>query len=52
MLLASPVRAMQELAVLVAIVILLALVASFTVLPPLLVLWAHYHRWRAHEAGL
>ena len=51
-LLASPVRAMQELAVLVAVVILLALVATFTVLPPLLVLWAHYHRWRAHEADL
>ena len=48
----SPLRPMQELGILAAVTILLGLIATFTVLPPLLVLWAHYHRWRTHEDGL
>ncbi len=51
-LLFSPLVPMQELGILAAVAILFGLVATFTVLPPLLVLWAHYHRGRAHEAGL
>ena len=51
-LLFSPLTPMQELGILAAVTIILALIATFTVLPPLLVLWAHYHRWRAHEATL
>ncbi len=48
----SPLAPMQELGILAAVTILLGLVATFTVLPPLLALWAHYHRWHAHEARL
>jgi len=51
-LLFSPLMPMQELGILAAVAILFGLIATFTVLPPLLVLWAHYHRWRTHEAGL
>ncbi len=51
MLLFSPLRPMQELGVLAAVAILLGLIATFTVLPPLLVLWSRYHRWRGHETG-
>ena len=48
----SPLRPMQELGILAAVTILLGLITTFTVLPPLLALWAHYHRWRTHEDGL
>ena len=48
----SPLVPMQELGILAALSILLGLVTTFTVLPPLLVLWAHYHRWRTHETTL
>ena len=48
----SPLRPMQELGILAAVTILLGLIATFTVLPPLLVLWAHYHRWRTQEDRL
>ncbi len=51
-LLFSPLVPMQELGILAAVAILFGLIATFTVLPPLLVLWAHYHRWRTHEASL
>ncbi|MCY4135050.1 MAG: MMPL family transporter [bacterium] len=51
-LLFSPLMPMQELGILAAVAILFGLIATFTVLPPLLVLWAHYHRWRTHEASL
>ncbi|MYG94103.1 MAG: MMPL family transporter [Acidimicrobiia bacterium] len=51
-LLFSPLVPMQELGILAAVSILFGLIATFTVLPPLLVLWAHYHRWREHEATL
>ena len=51
-LLFSPLVPMQELGILAAVAILFGLIATFTVLPPLLVLWAHYHRWRSHEASL
>ena len=51
-LLFSPLVPMQELGILAAVAILFGLIATFTVLPPLLVLWAHYHRWRNHEASL
>lgn len=36
---------------LTTVTILLALIAAFVVLPPLLVLWALYHRWRRQEFG-
>ena len=49
MLLFSPLRPMQELGILAAVAILLGLVATFTVLPPLLVLWARYHRRRGRD---
>ncbi len=48
MLVFSPLRPMQELGILAAVTILLGLIATFTVLPPLLVLWAHHHRQRKH----
>ena len=51
-LLFSPLVPMQELGILAAVAILFGLIVTFTVLPPLLVLWAHYHRWRTHEASL
>ena len=51
-LLFSPLVPMQELGILAAVAILFGLIATFTVLPPLLVLWAHYHRWRIHEASM
>ena len=51
MLVFSPLRPMQELGILAAVTILLGLIATFTVLPPLLVLWSRYHRWRGHGAG-
>ena len=47
-LLFSPLVPMQELGTLAAVAILFGLIATFTVLPSLLVLWARYHRWRAH----
>ena len=50
MLLFSPLRPMQELGILAAVAILLGLIATFTVLPPLLVLWSRYHRWRGHAS--
>ena len=52
MLVFSPLRPMQELGILAAVTILLGLIATFTVLPPLLVLWSHYHRRRTHEDRL
>ena len=52
MLLFSPLRPMQELGILAAVAIFLGLVATFAVLPPLLVLWSHYHRWRSRGNGL
>ncbi len=51
-LLFSPLVPMQELGILAAVAILFGLIATFTVLPALLVLWAHYHRGRAHEAAM
>ena len=50
MLLFSPLRPMQELGILAAVAILLGLVATLAVLPPLLVLWARHHRRRGHDA--
>ena len=50
-LLFAPLDPMRQLGMLTAVTILLALVAAFAVLPPLLVLWALYHRWRTHEFG-
>ncbi|MYE67083.1 MAG: MMPL family transporter, partial [Acidimicrobiia bacterium] len=50
MLLFSPLRPMQELGILAAEAILRGLIATFTVLPPLLVLWSRYHRWRGHAS--
>ncbi len=50
-LLFSPLTPVRELGLLTAVTILLALIAAFVVLPPLLVLWALYHRWRTQEFG-
>ena len=52
MLVFSPLRPMQELGILAAVAILLGLIATFTVLPSLLVLWSHYHRRRTHDDRL
>lgn len=49
MLVFSPLRPMQELGILAAVTIVLGLIATFTVLPPLLVLWAHYHSRRNRQ---
>ncbi len=49
-LLFSPLRPVQELGVLTSATILLTLISTFTVLPPLLVLWSRHHR-RARQAG-
>ena len=51
-LLFSPLVPMQELGILAAVAILFGLIATFTVLPSLLVLWARYHRWRAQRSSL
>ncbi len=51
-LLFSPLVPMQELGILAAVAILFGLIATFTVLPSLLVLWARYHRWRAQRPSL
>ncbi len=51
-LLFSPLVPMQELGILAAVAILFGLIATFTVLPSLLVLWARYHRWRAQRSRL
>ena len=48
-LLFSPLLPVRQLGLLTAVTIFLALVAAFAVLPPLLVLWALYHRWRTQE---
>ena len=48
-LLFAPLAPMRQLGMLTAVTILLALIAAFVVLPPLLVLWALYHRWRTQE---
>ena len=48
-LLFAPLTPMRQLGLLTAVTILLALIAAFVVLPPLLVLWALYHRWRTQE---
>ena len=48
-LLFAPLTPMRQLGLLTAVTILLALIAAFAVLPPLLVLWALYHRWRRQE---
>ena len=50
-LLFAPLDPMRQLGLLTAVTILLALIAAFLVLPPLLVLWALYHRWRRQEFG-
>ena len=51
-LLFSPLVPMQELGILAAVAILFGLIATFTVLPSLLVLWARYHRWRTRGTSL
>lgn len=50
-LLFAPLDPMRQLGLLTAVTILLALIAAFVVLPPLLVIWALYHRWRRQEFG-
>ena len=46
MLVFAPLTPIRELGLMVAITILLVLIATFVVLPPLLVLWSLYHRRR------
>lgn len=48
-LLFSPLVPMQQFGGLTALTILYSLVASFAVLPPMLVLWALYHEWREKQ---
>lgn len=45
----APFTPIRHLGLLIAVTMLLALIAAFVVLPPLLVLWARYHRRRAGE---
>lgn len=49
-LLFSPLRPIQELGGLTSATIVLTLISTFTVLPPLLVLWSRHHR-RANQVG-
>ena len=42
----APLTPIRELGLMVAVTIFLVLIATFVVLPPLLVLWSLYHRWR------
>ena len=49
-LLFSPLRPIQELGGLTSATILLTLISTFTVLPPLLVLWSQHHR-RTNQVG-
>ncbi len=46
-LLFSPLRPIQELGALTSATILLTLISTFTVLPPLLILWSRYHHRKA-----
>lgn len=49
----APVPPMGQFGVLTAITVVYALIASIVVLPPMLVIWAAYHDWRAeHVTGL
>jgi predicted RND superfamily exporter protein len=43
----SPLAPMQQFGLLTAVTIAYSLIGAFAVLPPMLVLWAIYHRWRA-----
>ena len=45
----APFAPIRDLGLIVAITILLVLIATFVVLPPLLVLWSRYHRSRTDE---
>ena len=51
-LLFSPLAPMQQFGLLTAVTIVYSLLAAFLVLPPMLALWAVYHRWRASQDGL
>ncbi|MEM9518767.1 MAG: MMPL family transporter [Actinomycetota bacterium] len=48
-LLLSPLPPMRQLGLLIAAVIVMSIIAAFLILPPLLALWALYHKWRATE---
>lgn len=45
----SPLAPMQQFGLLTAVTIVYSLAAAFLVLPPMLTLWAVYHRWRATQ---
>lgn len=47
----SPLVPFQQFGIVTAVTILYALLAAILVVPPLLVVWAAYHRWRAAEGG-
>ena len=46
-LLASPLLPFQQFGLVTGITILYALIASIVVVPPMLIVWAAYHQWRA-----
>ncbi len=50
MLLFSPLVPFQQFGLVTAMTILFALVAAIVVVPPMLAVWAAYHRWR-QETG-
>ena len=42
----SPIAPMGQFGLLTAVTVIYSLVAAVVVLPPMLVIWAAYHRWR------
>ena len=42
----SPIAPMGQFGLLTAITVIYSLIAAVVVLPPMLVIWAAYHRWR------
>ncbi len=49
-LLASPLVPFQQFGIVTGITILFALIASIIVVPPMMIVWAAYHQWRAQMA--
>ncbi len=47
----SPLLPMRQFGIVTAITILYALIAAIVVVPPLMIVWAAYHQWRATMTG-